>query len=196
MLTPKERRIYQTVSEVDCHAWVEAISRSVESLLNGTSSVRHFDPSVLRGSSPAPPGGLGTLSGWLGPPLSRRASLGLGKKKEKEEPLFRQAEDHIRTASNHTEASSVGSSLGMSNSISLEEVGDFAVGTTDPDALITQLVNNWAVGQSVSEEDVLTRKIGNWKEIHRLAEEEQNSTCADCGASGQSWCLVDDTRLK
>ena len=189
VLRPKERRIYQTVSDVDCQAWVEAISRSIESLLNGTSSVRHFDPSVLRGSSPSPPGGLGRLPGWLGPPLSRRASLGVGrKKKEKEEPLFatRPTDDHIRTASSQTE-SSAGSSLGLSNSVSLEEVGEFNVGasTTDPDAIITQLVNTWAVGQSESEEEVLARKVRNWKEIHRLAEIEGNSICADCGAPGQ-----------
>lgn len=187
VLTPKERRIYQTVSEADCQAWVEAISRSVESLLNGTSSVRHFDASMLRGESPSAPSALGRSPGWLGPPLSRRASLGVGKKKEKEEPLFaaRPTEDHIRTTSNHTE-SSMGSSLGLSNSISAEEVGGFEVGTTDPDALITQLVNNWAGSQSASEESVLAKKICNWKEIHRLAEAEGNSTCADCGAAGQS----------
>ncbi|ORY75010.1 putative GTPase activating protein for Arf-domain-containing protein [Leucosporidium creatinivorum] len=51
ILTPSSRRIYQATSEREMHDWVTAISKSIESLLNGTSSVRHFDASRLTGTS-------------------------------------------------------------------------------------------------------------------------------------------------
>ncbi|GAA5862455.1 hypothetical protein JCM1840_004188 [Sporobolomyces johnsonii] len=47
VLTPQLRRVFQATSEQECADWVVAISKSVESLLNGTSSVRHFDSSHL-----------------------------------------------------------------------------------------------------------------------------------------------------
>ncbi|GAA5957522.1 hypothetical protein JCM3765_001167 [Sporobolomyces pararoseus] len=52
VLTPQLRRVYQATSEQECSEWVTAISKSVESLLNGTSSVRHFDRSRISGGSP------------------------------------------------------------------------------------------------------------------------------------------------
>ncbi|KAL8284117.1 hypothetical protein RQP46_004866 [Phenoliferia psychrophenolica] len=52
VITPQSRRIYQAQSDQDAKDWVLAISKSIESLLNGTSSVRHFDPSRLMGASP------------------------------------------------------------------------------------------------------------------------------------------------
>ncbi|SCV68848.1 BQ2448_969 [Microbotryum intermedium] len=53
ILTPNSRRIYQATHEAEMNDWVNAISKSIESLLNGTSSVRHFDASRLEGSSSA-----------------------------------------------------------------------------------------------------------------------------------------------
>ncbi|GAA5858800.1 hypothetical protein JCM8547_004993 [Rhodosporidiobolus lusitaniae] len=47
VLTPSLRRVYQAAGEKECAEWVTAISKSIESLLNGTSSVRHFDTSRL-----------------------------------------------------------------------------------------------------------------------------------------------------
>ncbi|GAA5972779.1 hypothetical protein JCM21900_001045 [Sporobolomyces salmonicolor] len=51
VLTPQLRRVFQATSEQECADWVAAISRSVESLLNGTSSVRHFDSAHLNGAT-------------------------------------------------------------------------------------------------------------------------------------------------
>ncbi|KDE08243.1 hypothetical protein MVLG_01509 [Microbotryum lychnidis-dioicae p1A1 Lamole] len=51
ILTPDSRRIYQATHKAEMNNWVNAISKSIESLLNGTSSVRHFDASLLTGSS-------------------------------------------------------------------------------------------------------------------------------------------------
>ncbi|KAM0756460.1 ArfGap-domain-containing protein [Meredithblackwellia eburnea MCA 4105] len=102
VITPSSRRIYQTVSDEDVKEWVTAISRSIESLLNGTSSVRHFDASRLTGSSVpyslsdfgsnvhlpressspvtlphSPSGGLSQISNKIPSwPLGRRTSLG------------------------------------------------------------------------------------------------------------------------
>ncbi|BGP12419.1 hypothetical protein JCM10213_001977 [Rhodosporidiobolus nylandii] len=50
VLTPTLRRVFQASSEKEMQEWVTAISKSVESLLNGTSSVRHFDASRLTGN--------------------------------------------------------------------------------------------------------------------------------------------------
>ncbi|GAA5912622.1 hypothetical protein JCM8208_004794 [Rhodotorula glutinis] len=96
VLTPELRRVYQADSDKECHEWVAAIQKSVESLLNGTSSVRHFDASRLQGSiSPSPLGELTSSSSSLPnaldeptsprsrfPPfLSRRASAGQHSRK-------------------------------------------------------------------------------------------------------------------
>ncbi|GAA5972739.1 hypothetical protein JCM11641_002999 [Rhodosporidiobolus odoratus] len=51
VLTPTLRRVFQAANEKECDEWVTAVSKSVESLLNGTSSVRHFDASHLTGHS-------------------------------------------------------------------------------------------------------------------------------------------------
>lgn len=112
VITPQNRRIYQALSDQDVKDWVTAISKSIESLLNGTSSVRHFDATRLLASSPAPynfsdfgstphlvrespsqpslstspSGGLSQISnrlpGWGG--ISRRASLGPTRQSRKE----------------------------------------------------------------------------------------------------------------
>ncbi|BGP36366.1 hypothetical protein JCM10449v2_000267 [Rhodotorula kratochvilovae] len=97
VLTPELRRVYQAGSEKECQEWVAAIQKSVESLLNGTSSVRHFDASRLKGSlAPSPLGELGSSPSSLpnaapDPPtsprsrfppfLSRRASAGQHSRK-------------------------------------------------------------------------------------------------------------------
>ncbi|BGP21368.1 arf GTPase activating protein [Rhodotorula toruloides] len=83
VLTPELRRVYQASSEQDCQNWVEAIQRSVEALLNGTSSVRNFDASRLQGRSKSPT--LQNVNGFVDSPsspksrfpalISRRASL-------------------------------------------------------------------------------------------------------------------------
>ncbi|GAA6002766.1 hypothetical protein JCM10207_007665 [Rhodosporidiobolus poonsookiae] len=100
VLTPEMRRVYQASGDKECQEWVSAISKSVESLLNGTSSVRHFDASRLTGnstpyslnefgsttslaratpspSSPEPPT---SPKSRLPDFLSRRSSLGHGRK--------------------------------------------------------------------------------------------------------------------
>lgn len=68
VITPTTRRIYQALSEEDVTSWIGAISKSIESLINGfatparsasltdlclrrTSSVRHFDAARLTGTS-------------------------------------------------------------------------------------------------------------------------------------------------
>ncbi|GAA6059346.1 hypothetical protein JCM10212_003244 [Sporobolomyces blumeae] len=91
VLTPQLRRVYQTTSEKECLEWVATISKSVESLLNGTSSVRHFDPSKLNGPD-ASASGLGSSLfpeakstptspvGRFAPFLSRHTSLGRTRK--------------------------------------------------------------------------------------------------------------------
>ncbi|GAA6054757.1 hypothetical protein JCM3770_000928 [Rhodotorula araucariae] len=97
VLTPELRRVYQAGSERECQEWVAAIQKSVESLLNGTSSVRHFDASRLQSSLASfPPGEIGSSSSSLPnsvidqptsprsrfPPfLSRRASAGQHSRK-------------------------------------------------------------------------------------------------------------------
>ncbi|CDR35879.1 hypothetical protein NBRC10512_005379 [Rhodotorula toruloides] len=88
VLTPELRRVYQASSEQECRDWVEAIQRSVEALLNGTSSVRNFDASRLQGMSKSPT--LQDVHGFAEPPsspksrfpalISRRASLGHHRK--------------------------------------------------------------------------------------------------------------------
>ena len=103
VITPTTRRTYQAFSEADRDAWVAAINKSIESLLNGTSTVRGFDSSRLTGTStpyslqsfgstasialfsssdnPTSPttSALGNFSNrlpnWMAPPLARRASL-------------------------------------------------------------------------------------------------------------------------
>lgn len=51
VITQSSRRVYQALNDEDVADWVQAINKSIESLLNGTSSVRHFDASRLTGSS-------------------------------------------------------------------------------------------------------------------------------------------------
>ncbi|GAA6010162.1 hypothetical protein JCM11491_005370 [Sporobolomyces phaffii] len=98
VLTPQLRRVYQATNEIECTEWVAAISKSVESLLNGTSSVRHFDPSRLNGSVPWSNDSASPLSlamdgkpasqdsfptspkGRFAPFLSRHTSLGHARK--------------------------------------------------------------------------------------------------------------------
>ncbi|GAA5899413.1 uncharacterized protein JCM6883_005212 [Sporobolomyces salmoneus] len=86
VLTPQLRRVYQATSEEECSAWVTAISKSVESLLNGTSSVRHFDPSRISGTdspSSLPPSHdpfPTSPKGRFAPFLSRHTSLGHARK--------------------------------------------------------------------------------------------------------------------
>ncbi|GAA6040400.1 hypothetical protein JCM8097_007597 [Rhodosporidiobolus ruineniae] len=106
VLTPTIRRVFQAASEAECQEWVAAISKSVESLLNGTSSVRYFDASRLTGtatpyslnefgssaslalskpssstsSHPDPPLPTSPKSSRLPDFLTRRASLGHGRK--------------------------------------------------------------------------------------------------------------------
>ncbi|KAK4698462.1 hypothetical protein P7C70_g7813, partial [Phenoliferia sp. Uapishka_3] len=115
VITPQARRIYQALSDQDVKDWVSAISKSIESLLNGTSSVRYFDPSRLLGSSApynfsdfgsttslvrdppppptvsqSPPIGLGHISNRLPSwgDISRRASLGANRHKASKEPVL------------------------------------------------------------------------------------------------------------
>ncbi|GAA5882632.1 hypothetical protein JCM3774_005665 [Rhodotorula dairenensis] len=99
VLTPEWRRVYQASSEIECREWVEAIQGRVESLLNGTSSVRYFDSSHLQGESPL--AGLGDFAtaagaagGHLGPTsprsrlpdfLFRRASAGHARKASRDQ---------------------------------------------------------------------------------------------------------------
>ncbi|BGP28523.1 hypothetical protein JCM10296v2_000258 [Rhodotorula toruloides] len=88
VLTPELRRVYQASSEQECRDWVEAIQRSVEALLNGTSSVRNFDASRLQGMSMSPT--LQDVNRFADSPsspksrfpalISRRASLGHHRK--------------------------------------------------------------------------------------------------------------------
>ncbi|GAA5923076.1 ADP-ribosylation factor GTPase-activating family protein [Sporobolomyces koalae] len=52
VLTPQLRRVYQATNDQECSEWQAAICKSVESLLNGTSSVRHFDPAHIEQGSP------------------------------------------------------------------------------------------------------------------------------------------------
>ncbi len=109
VITPTTRRTYQAFSEADRDAWVAAINKSIESLLNGTSTVRGFDSSKLTGTStpyslqsfggsttslalftsnenPTSPtsSALGNFSNrlpnWMAPPLVRRASLGANRR--------------------------------------------------------------------------------------------------------------------
>lgn len=108
VITPTTRRTYQALSEADRDAWVAAINKSIESLLNGTSTVRGFDSSKLTGTStpyslqsfgstsslgifssgdnPTSPtsSALGNFSNrlpnWMAPPLVRRASLGANRR--------------------------------------------------------------------------------------------------------------------
>ncbi|GAA5907611.1 hypothetical protein JCM6882_004422 [Rhodosporidiobolus microsporus] len=101
VLTPQLRRVFQAASEKECEEWVAAISRSIESLLQGTSSVRHFDASRLTGQSTpyslnefGSSTSLARLAGSSSSPaepptspksrlpdfLSRRSSLGHGRK--------------------------------------------------------------------------------------------------------------------
>ncbi|GAA5828274.1 hypothetical protein JCM11251_002671 [Rhodosporidiobolus azoricus] len=102
VLTPQLRRVFQAASEKECEEWVAAISRSIESLLQGTSSVRHFDASRLTGNSTpysldefGSSTSLVRLAGSSSPPpgephtspksrlpdfLSRRSSLGHSRK--------------------------------------------------------------------------------------------------------------------
>ncbi|GAA5857567.1 hypothetical protein JCM5353_002571, partial [Sporobolomyces roseus] len=99
VLTPQLRRVYQATSEKECTEWVAGISKSVESLLNGTSSVRHFDSSRINGNEPYSNDYSSSLSlatdgkqhshdspltspkgGRFGPFLSRHTSLGHARK--------------------------------------------------------------------------------------------------------------------
>ncbi|SCZ90964.1 BZ3500_MvSof-1268-A1-R1_Chr1-3g02427 [Microbotryum saponariae] len=83
ILTPDSRRIYQATHEAEMNDWVNAISKSIESLLNGTSSVRHFDASRLTGSSaffgdfgpPGAPASNGANAALRSPGLSGPTSL-------------------------------------------------------------------------------------------------------------------------
>lgn len=55
VITPQQRRVYQAMGAEDAAEWVAAITKSIEAILNGTSSVRYFDRSRLTGSSSAAP---------------------------------------------------------------------------------------------------------------------------------------------
>ncbi|GAA5981272.1 hypothetical protein JCM10908_004048 [Rhodotorula pacifica] len=96
VLTPEWRRVYQASSEVECREWVEAIQGRVESLLNGTSSVRYFDSSHLRGDH-SPLAGISDFAAAGGPSgptsprsrlpdfLFRRASVGHSRKMSRDQ---------------------------------------------------------------------------------------------------------------
>lgn len=48
VITTQCRRTYQAASEEEARAWRTSISMQIEALLNGTSSVRHFDVSRIK----------------------------------------------------------------------------------------------------------------------------------------------------
>ncbi|KAI5481417.1 Arf GTPase activating protein [Pseudohyphozyma bogoriensis] len=110
LTTPHQKRIYQALSQEDVTEWLSAISKSIESIINGalthpfpdfggssTSFIREPSrdstsptPTTPSAFPHSPSGGLSQISkprlpGWLGPPMSRRTSVGGGKKKKEKE---------------------------------------------------------------------------------------------------------------
>lgn len=213
VLTPKERRIYQALNDEDCEQWVLAISKSVESLLNGTSSVRHFDSSHLGASTltahalkdfgdvagaRTPSGALGPLgsrlSGWMGEPLNRRASLGMARRVKKGSVEQDSSETGGAELPRHAStAPSTPASSRLTKSPSPSPV--VASRKLDPsdhehDLKITELVDSLGTQPPSEADDLQAEKECNSLSIRRLAELPGNSTCADCSAPGTPSLLL------
>ncbi|GAO47123.1 ArfGap-domain-containing protein [Saitoella complicata NRRL Y-17804] len=50
VITPQFKRVYQATSQEDMQSWISVISNAIGSVLEGSSSIRHFEKTKFRGS--------------------------------------------------------------------------------------------------------------------------------------------------
>jgi hypothetical protein len=214
VLTPTERRVYQAISQNEAEAWITSITKSIESLLVGNSSMRVFDESKLTGgllslksfASASTPsliptssssstlmtdvsagsgvGGLAALSGRL---LGRRVSTGARKLMKRDS-----SKDNSKARPSTAPVSTIGAELlppSPTGSISTTISSSSPSSTlSEADRKIALLVNDFAAFTTTPSAEMKgAAMLRNGREIARLATEVGNCSCAECQQGQPDW---------
>ena len=180
VLTTTIKRVYQAPSEEEARQWMAAITNSIESVLNGTSSMRPFDAAQFRKTADDGSlddlgqnagSALGLLTNW-NKPLVRRASQQQHRKRESASAKIQASLSHLGLGSN-TAAPTPTPAVNKRHS--LQQLGTLPPGHTTLFSADTVRISPFATGEKIG--DVLTQALSPVKSLRaEPSETSSNST--------------------